>query len=334
MREGADRRAVLDGDAGTEHHVGLDGHVLAEFGVGGEKHRLRRQHGHAGVERRRAQPLLQHGFRFRELRFGIDAAHVVLLGLDGHRLQAHLAGDGNRIGQIVFALGIGIADPLEHRQRHGPGQAPSGRRCRSRFCARQRSHRAPRGWRSVRRLASPVVHNRSGRRAGSRARRRLAPCAIAACSAIKFCGRSSGVSANITRMSSAPRAIAWRAASTACAVPRRSACSKICAFGATRSASLATGSCAGPTTTAMSLAPARIAASQHMREQAAVTESHAAPSASASACACPRRPPARSRGMVSGSSIPSGSVSFNVAANRRAPHNRATPRRARVAGFC
>ena len=65
MREGADGRAVVDRDAGSEHDIGLDGDVLAEFGVGGKKHRLRRDHGDAGIERGGAQALLQNGFGLR-----------------------------------------------------------------------------------------------------------------------------------------------------------------------------------------------------------------------------------------------------------------------------
>src|SRR5262249_31384313 len=33
MREGADRRAVLDGDTGTENYIRLDCHIFSEFGV-------------------------------------------------------------------------------------------------------------------------------------------------------------------------------------------------------------------------------------------------------------------------------------------------------------
>ena len=36
----------------------------------------------AGVERSLAQPLLQNGFGFGELRLGVDASHVILLDFD------------------------------------------------------------------------------------------------------------------------------------------------------------------------------------------------------------------------------------------------------------
>ena len=82
-----------------------------------EKHRLRRDQGDAGLQRGGAQALLQHGLGFGELRLGVDPAHVVLPGFDRDRLQAHVAGDGNRIGEIEFALGIVIADAIEDGER-------------------------------------------------------------------------------------------------------------------------------------------------------------------------------------------------------------------------
>ena len=71
----------------------------------------------------------------------------------------------------------------------------------------------------------------------------------------------SGVSPKITRTSSGARAIAAFAASTACAVPRRSACTKISASGRTRLASAATASAPSPTTTAVLVPPALLTAS-------------------------------------------------------------------------
>src|SRR5262245_39467197 len=66
----------------------------------------------------------------------------------------------------------------------------------------------------------------------------------------------SGVSPKITSTSYGARAIAVFAASTACAVPRRSACTKISASGSTRLASAATASAPSPTTSAVMVPPA------------------------------------------------------------------------------
>ena len=106
MGEGVDHRAVLDRHARAEHDIGLDRDILAELGVGRQKDRLRRNHRHARLKRRLAQALLQNGFRFGELRFGVDAAHVVLLGFDRHGLRAHSACDLDRVGQIKFVFAI------------------------------------------------------------------------------------------------------------------------------------------------------------------------------------------------------------------------------------
>ena len=74
-------------------------------------------HGHAGFERRLPQALLQHGFRLRQLRLGIDAAHFVLLHLDRRRLQTHFAGNRHRIRQIEFPLRVVVANPFQDIKR-------------------------------------------------------------------------------------------------------------------------------------------------------------------------------------------------------------------------
>src|SRR6185312_8429666 len=78
VRERADHRAILHRHAGAKHDVRLDGDVFSELGVGREEYGVGRDECHAGLHRRRAQALLQHGFGFGELRLGVDAAHVVL----------------------------------------------------------------------------------------------------------------------------------------------------------------------------------------------------------------------------------------------------------------
>src|SRR6478735_7018083 len=108
VRECADRCAVLNGDARAKHDVRLDGYVFSEFGICRQIYSLRRDHGDACVEGRQPQALLQHRFRFSELHLGVDAAHVILRGFDRYCLQSHIAGDGNGVGEIIFALGIRI----------------------------------------------------------------------------------------------------------------------------------------------------------------------------------------------------------------------------------
>jgi hypothetical protein len=96
----------------------------------------------------------------------------------------------------------------------------------------------------------------------------LAPCAIAPRIAFKVSAAISGVSPKITSMSSAPCSIAARAASTACAVPRRSACTNTSAFGQRTRLPLGNRIAFGPTTTASGRCRRR-APRQHMRQQRA-----------------------------------------------------------------
>ena len=146
----------------------------------------------------------------RELRLGVDAAHVVLPGFDRDRLQAHIAGDGNRIGEIVFAFGVAIADARRAMSSaRCRRQAPSGRHCRARSCVPPRvaSRSSRMATNSPPLRQQPAVAGRiRGREAEHRDGRAFAPARRAACSASRR--RTSGVSANITRISSAPRSIA------------------------------------------------------------------------------------------------------------------------------
>ena len=115
--------------ARTEHHVRLDRHVAAEFGVGAKKHRLGRDHRNAGFHRGVAQPPLHHILGLGELRLAVDPAHLILRGFQRHRFQRHAVGDRHRVGQIEFALGVVVSDAIEDferdfaAQRHQPAVA-------------------------------------------------------------------------------------------------------------------------------------------------------------------------------------------------------------------
>jgi len=112
-----DHRAIGDRDAGADHHERLDGDVAAEGGIGREKNRLRRDQRHAGVEGRLAQTRLHHLFGLGQLSLGVDAAHFVFAGFDHDSLQSHVPHDGNRVGQIIFAFAVGIADLVDDAER-------------------------------------------------------------------------------------------------------------------------------------------------------------------------------------------------------------------------
>ena len=118
----AHKRAVADRHVAAKDHIGFHNDVLAELGVGGEKHRLGRDQRDAGVEGCLAQAPLRYGFRFGKLSFGVDAAHVVLLDFDRHRAKRHAARDLDRIGQIEFGFSIVVADPFQDGKRSFPGK--------------------------------------------------------------------------------------------------------------------------------------------------------------------------------------------------------------------
>ncbi len=117
MREGVNRRAVLDHDAQVEHDVWLDQDVAADFRVPREKHRLRRDERRSGHHRLPAQPRLHRGFRGGELHPVVDPHDLRLVGLERLRGEAARGGDLDEVGEVVFLLRVVGRHRLEHRQR-------------------------------------------------------------------------------------------------------------------------------------------------------------------------------------------------------------------------
>ena len=321
-----DHRAVGDGDAGADHHERLDRDVAAELGVGGKINGFRRDQRHAGVERRLAQPRLHHRFRFRKLRLGVDAAHFVFAGLDHDGLQSFISRTMVTAStQIILALAVGIADLVEDRQRLAPVE-------RHHAGIAQRDLRAALALASAcSRIASQVVafrpaagRSRSDRRRESRAPRAQRRLSSGARRRAKVSAEISGVSPNAISRSSAPRAIASRAASTACAVPSRSRWTKVAASGRTR----------------FDLVRDRLVVRpDHHRERGAVRRAGRHPAhapaatgrrpdagllAATNASACPRRPQAPPSGWIEQSSA---LLDKSLAAERAGPSLIVFPRR-------
>ena len=261
-----------------------------------EKHRLRRHQRDAGVERRLPQPLLHDGLGFGELRLGVDAAHFVLLDFDRDRLRAscRAAISPHRSDRIR---------PCDCHCRSAPGfpappcrRAPSARHCRERWCARCRWRRRARGWRRVPsplrhqpavagRVGRPEAEHRDRRALGERAaqsRQRLRP------DQRRVAEDDQDVVGALLRSPPwppAPRAPcrAARAART----PARSAHAprfggNIALLGADHDGDRGR--------------PGAAARRQAHGRAASGPRSHAAPWAATSACACLRRPRARSPG--------------------------------------
>src|SRR6476620_4809556 len=110
MAEGVDRGALLDADARTENHIRLDERVTGEDGVMAEIDGVRVDQRGAGQHRLPAPALLVDLLDAGELAAVVDALDLLLRGDDEGRGEALAVGDLDRIGEIVFALCVLLAD--------------------------------------------------------------------------------------------------------------------------------------------------------------------------------------------------------------------------------
>ncbi len=188
--------------------------------------------GGAAVQGGGAQPRLHRRFGPGELLAIVDAQHLVLADNDDRRAEAALPRQRHDIGEVELPLRVVGADRVEEVEGDAPvkrHQAGIAER-HGTFARRGVLLLADREKRVVVRQQASVA----GRLARLEAQRHHGGAAFAQPVAQKGerLGRTSGVSAKATISSAWPSAIAARAASTACAVPRRSACVKARAAGA------------------------------------------------------------------------------------------------------
>jgi hypothetical protein len=115
MAEGADLRPLLHGHAQAEHHVRSDGHVLRKPRVGAEEHARRVGHRDAGVHRGSAEPKLHHRLRLGQLGPRVDAAQLLMRGLDRRHPPAFRNSQRHHVRQVVF--------PFRVLAAHGPQPA-------------------------------------------------------------------------------------------------------------------------------------------------------------------------------------------------------------------
>ena len=113
MGKGMDHRAALHRHARTENHIGFDQGILADHRIMGQEHRFRRNHGHAGQHDFAALAFLPQAFEHGEFSAGITAGHFLLGGRDHDGATTARPRDLHEIRQIIFALGIAIADTLQ-----------------------------------------------------------------------------------------------------------------------------------------------------------------------------------------------------------------------------
>ncbi len=107
---GADLSTVFDRDAGAEEDIRFDGHVAANDGVMAQPYRLRGCHRDAIGHHAGAGAPLPDGFRRRELIAGVDAEHFIFGTHCDRGFETARAAKLHRVGQIIFALGILVAD--------------------------------------------------------------------------------------------------------------------------------------------------------------------------------------------------------------------------------
>ena len=119
MGKGMDDGAALDGDARTEDHIRLDQNILGNLRIESEEHGFRGNHRHTGHHHLVSAALLPDSLDHRQLGAVVAAGQFRFRCLDGNRLASPGADDLNDIGQVIFTLGIGIADLAEQFQRLG-----------------------------------------------------------------------------------------------------------------------------------------------------------------------------------------------------------------------
>ena len=110
MAEGADFHIILDHHAGGEDHAGADQHVAPQLRVMREDHGFglhqRRAARHGGV----TQTALHLGLGLGQLGAAVDAAQLLLGRFHGFHPPALTRRQRHHIGEVVFALGVVVAD--------------------------------------------------------------------------------------------------------------------------------------------------------------------------------------------------------------------------------
>ena len=96
---------------GPRMTLGADYDVAAQRRVPGEEHGLRR--GHGGAAQHRGAPCLglEGGLGLRQLHPVVDAQRLRLAAAHHAGAQVLAAGQPDHVGQVVFALGVVVADP-------------------------------------------------------------------------------------------------------------------------------------------------------------------------------------------------------------------------------
>ncbi len=119
MAEGQNLDVVADRHTGTEHHVWADGDVAAQPRVERQEHAGRVGQGRPCRHRQGAQADLHQRLGHRQVGAGVDAQHLFGRRLDDGAVAAVGTGQGDHVGQIVLALGVVVADPVQPSEQAG-----------------------------------------------------------------------------------------------------------------------------------------------------------------------------------------------------------------------
>ncbi len=107
-------RAVGYRDAGTEDHVGIDGHVAADFRVVAKEHRFGCPQRGAALHRFLALERLPLRFRAGEFGAGVDPGDLRrIVGDDDRALAPVLTRDVDHVDEVVLARRVVVADAGE-----------------------------------------------------------------------------------------------------------------------------------------------------------------------------------------------------------------------------
>ena len=114
-------------NAGSENHVRLNHAVGLQQGIVLQDDAVRMLQGCALLHRPAAQALLHDGLGTGEFELGVDALHFFRVRrFDNGGIEPFGRRQGNQVRQVVFALGVVVADLLQQReQRFGPPQQQS-----------------------------------------------------------------------------------------------------------------------------------------------------------------------------------------------------------------
>ncbi|MNT19222.1 hypothetical protein D3C72_1544730 [compost metagenome] len=117
MREGVDDGARLDRDAGTDDDIRLDQNVLTDLRVEGEEDGFGGNYRNAVHHQFVAAALLPELLDKGEFGTVVAADQLGFRRVDGDGAASERAGDLDDVSQIIFALHIAVANPIQQIQR-------------------------------------------------------------------------------------------------------------------------------------------------------------------------------------------------------------------------